>query len=50
MKNRKIAEAMGVSVRRLRHLGFSLQKFVVMKVYSQDKSCETRILKKERQV
>lgn len=50
MKNTKIAEALGVSVKRLKHLGFSLQKFVLRKVYPQARACKFRILKQERQV
>ena len=50
MKNRKIAQAMGVSMKRLRHLGFSLKRIVVKRVGSHSKRCEVRILKQERQV
>jgi len=50
MKNGKIADALGISVKRLKHLGFSLKRIVVKKVSSQAKACEVRILKEERQV
>jgi len=50
MKTSKIAQAMGVSMKRLRHLGFSLKRIVVKKVGSHSRRCEVRILKQERQV
>ncbi|MFZ9862837.1 MAG: hypothetical protein ACO3GX_17340 [Gemmataceae bacterium] len=50
MRNFRIAEALGVSVKRLRHLGFSLKRIVVRKVCLQANACEIRIFKKERQV
>lgn len=50
MRNTKIAEVLGVSVQRLRHLGFSVKRIIVKKVRSRFKRCEVHILKQERQV
>ena len=50
MKAKKIADALGVSVQRLRHMGFSLKSIVVKKVFSRTNGCLVQILRKERQV
>lgn len=50
MKNSKIAELLGVSMRRLRHMGFSLKRIVDRNLGTRPRGCGVRIIKEERQV